>query len=74
MVEQVLHPRNLQRALQQVILNKGSAGVDGIKASQLAQHFQLHKAVIIEDIRENKYLPQPILGVEIPKEMVKHDF
>jgi hypothetical protein len=29
--EQVLHPYNLQRALKQVIVNKGSAGVDGMK-------------------------------------------
>ena len=29
MIESVLHPYNLQRALRQVIVNKGSSGVDG---------------------------------------------
>ena len=35
MIEQVLHPRNLERALQQVMVNKGSAGVDGLKDRDL---------------------------------------
>ena len=28
MIEQVVHPYNLQRALRQVIVNKGSAGMN----------------------------------------------
>ena len=35
MIEQVLHPRNLERALRQVMVNKGSAGVDGLKDRDL---------------------------------------
>ena len=67
MVEQVLHPYNLQRALRQVIVNKGSAGVDGMKVSELSEHFRKEKEIIIRSIKDENYLPQAILGVEIPK-------
>lgn len=67
MVEQVVHPYNLQKALRQVIVNKGSAGIDGRKATELADFFRENKSCIIESIRDESYLPQAILGVEIPK-------
>lgn len=63
MIAQVTHPYNLQKALRQV----GSAGVDGLKTTQLADYFREHKPALLEDIKNNRYLPQPILGVEIPK-------
>ena len=67
MIEQILSPRNLQKALRQVIANKGSAGVDGMKTTQLTLYFRKHRALIMQEIRDHKYLPQSIKGVEIPK-------
>ena len=67
MIAQVTHPYNLQKALRQVVVNKGNAGVDGLKTTQLADYFREHKSVLLEDIKNDGYLPQPILGVEIPK-------
>ena len=67
MIDQVLSPRNLQRALRQVIANKGSAGVDGMKTSQLTRFLREHRTLIRQEIRDHKYLPQAIKGVEIPK-------
>lgn len=67
MIEQVLHPYNLQRALRQVIVNKGSAGVDGMKVSELTDYFREQKEQIMQSIKDENYSPQAILGVEIPK-------
>jgi len=67
MIAQVLRPQNLQKALQQVIANKGSAGIDGLKTTELKTYVQKHKEVLLETVKENQYLPQSILGVEIPK-------
>jgi RNA-directed DNA polymerase len=67
MIAQVTHPYNLQKALRQVVVNKGSAGVDGLKTTQLADYFREHKSALLEGIKNDRYLPQPILGVEIPK-------
>lgn len=68
MIEQVVHPYNLQKALWQVIANKGSAGIDGRKTIGLSDYFRENKSSILQSLKEQKYLPQPILGVEIPKE------
>jgi hypothetical protein len=43
MIERVVHPYNLQKAVEQVISNKGSAGVDAIKTSQLKTLFPQRK-------------------------------
>ena len=67
MIEQVLRPQNLQRALHQVIANKGSAGIDGLKTTELKTYVQKHKNALLATVRDNQYLPQSILGVEIPK-------
>ena len=67
MIERVVHPYNLQKAVEQVVSNKGSAGVDGIKTSQLKTLFPKRKDQLLEAIRQGNYQPQPILGVEIPK-------
>jgi group II intron reverse transcriptase/maturase len=67
MIEQVLHPYNVQCALKQVIANKGSAGVDGIKVCELTDYFRKAQAQLYSSIREMKYFAQPILGVDIPK-------
>ena len=67
MIEQVLHPYNVQHALKQVIANKGSAGVDGIEVSELTDYFRKATTQLYTSIREMNYLAQPILGVAIPK-------
>lgn len=67
MIEKVVHPYNLQKAVEQVIFNKGSAGVDGIKTSQLKTLFPQTKPQLLAAIRTGNYQPQAILGVEIPK-------
>jgi retron-type reverse transcriptase len=67
LIDQILNPRNLQRALRQVIANDGSAGIVGMKTSHLTMFFRKHRSLIMQEIRDHKYLPQPIMGVEIPK-------
>jgi group II intron reverse transcriptase/maturase len=67
MIEQAVHPYNLQKALRQVIVNKGSAGIDGRKTTELTDYFREHKSAILQSIKEGNYKPQAILGVEIPK-------
>jgi hypothetical protein len=67
MIERVLHPHNMQRALKQVIANKGSAGVDRMSVRELTEHVRESKTTLYSSIRAMEYLPQPILGVE-PRE------
>lgn len=63
MIEQVLNRRNVMRAYRQVRSNKGSAGVDGMGVHKLYNYLTENRERIETEIRQGKYLPQPILGV-----------
>jgi group II intron reverse transcriptase/maturase len=67
MIEQVINRRNMHLAYKQVLANKGSAGMDGMQVSELKQHIQQEREAIVLCIIKGTYLPQPILGVNIPK-------
>ena len=67
MIEQVLNPRNVMRAYQRVRSNKGSAGVDGMSVKELRNYLSENRERIETEIRQGKYMPQAIRGVEIPK-------
>jgi len=63
MIEQILHPYNLQKALQQVVSNKGSAGIDGLKTVQVADHFRNEKATLLRiPIKNNIQMSKRGLG------------
>ncbi|MEI6750723.1 MAG: group II intron reverse transcriptase/maturase [Bacteroidota bacterium] len=67
MIEQVLNRRNVMTAYRHVLSNKGSAGVDGMQVKELYKYLTNNRERIELEIRQGKYLPQSILGVEIPK-------
>ena len=67
MIEKVLHRGNMLKAYQHVLANKGAAGVDGMSVEQLAAHLRENRDAFATAICNGRYLPQPILGVEIPK-------
>lgn len=67
MIEKVIDRRNMRLACQSVVSNKGSAGVDGMTVEELYAYLKLNRDKIATSIINGKYLPQPILGVEIPK-------
>ncbi len=67
MIEQVINRRNMHLAYQQVVRNKGSAGVDGMGVGELKQHICVQREAIVLSIIIGRYLSQPILRVSIPK-------
>lgn len=67
MIKEVVNKRNLQRAYEQVLRNKGSAGVDGMSVTELSEHLRINREKIITEVCNGIYLPQFILGVAIPK-------
>jgi RNA-directed DNA polymerase len=67
MIEEVLNRRNVMRAYRQVLSNQGSAGVDGMNVRDLYGYLGKNRERLETELREGKYLPQAILGVEIPK-------
>lgn len=67
MIEEVVKKSNLHKALRQVEKNRGSSGVDGMPVSHLKQHLELNREAIVSSILDHSHVPQPILGVVIPK-------
>ena len=67
MIEKVLNRKNLYKAYRQVVRNKGSAGVDGMKVTELLSYLESHRDDIATSILNHTYVPKPIKGVEIPK-------
>jgi group II intron reverse transcriptase/maturase len=67
MMETVLNRDNLQEAYKRVKANKGSAGVDGMKVEEFAEHARKHWPVIAEKLKTATYQPGAIRGIAIPK-------
>lgn len=67
MIEQVLKPKNLYKAYRQVVRNKGAAGVDQMTVDELMSYLDTNRNQIINMVANCTYVPDPILGVEIPK-------
>ena len=67
MIEQILRRENLLRAMRKVQKNHGSAGVDHMPVIKLSELLSIDKEELTAKVLSGKYLPQAILGVEIPK-------
>jgi len=53
--------------MHKVQQNHGSAGVDHMPVTKLTDLMDIDQSDLISKVRSDKYLPQSILGVEIPK-------
>ena len=67
MIETVINRRNMRLAYQQVLKNKGSAGVDGMQLTELTTYVKEHRDEIAMALIKGEYKAQAILGVSIPK-------
>ena len=66
-MEEVLRRENMLNAVQRVVANKGAAGVDGMQVDDLKRVLKERWPSIREEMLGDKYVPQPVLKVEIPK-------
>jgi RNA-directed DNA polymerase len=67
LLERIISRGNMNRAFKQVMLNKGSGGVDGVEIEGFKTQVAKEWAGIKAAIQEGKYLPKPVRRVEIPK-------
>jgi RNA-directed DNA polymerase len=68
-MEEVLDPKNLNRAYRKILSNRGARtpGVDGMTVGQLKVYVRKHWPKIEAQLRTGKYRPHPVKRVEIPK-------
>jgi RNA-directed DNA polymerase len=67
LLERVLEPDNLRRALHQVRRNQGAPGIDGMTVDDLEEHLKTHWPTICAALLAGTYAPQPVRRTEIPK-------
>jgi RNA-directed DNA polymerase len=67
LIEEVLRRENLVAAHARVLANGGAPGVDGMTVQELLPYCREHWARIREELLGDRYVPQPVRRVEIPK-------
>lgn len=67
LLEEILSRDNMKLALKRVKANKGAGGVDGIDIKKIDAYLIENWAEIRDRIRRQKYKPQAVRRVEIPK-------
>jgi len=67
MLEGILDKWNIDKALEQVIGNKGAGGVDGMQTDELRAYLQANWGSLRTKILEGSYVASPVRKVEIPK-------
>ena len=65
MIEQITTRKNMLRAMHRVQKNKGSSGLDKLPVDDLPELLAIDRENLIDIVLSGKYLPQPILGVEL---------
>ncbi|GHT85642.1 group II intron reverse transcriptase/maturase [Bacteroidia bacterium] len=68
LLERILDRNNLNTAYKRVKSNKGAGGVDKMSVDELLPYLIENRKRLIEQIRDEKYKPNPVRRVEIPKE------
>jgi group II intron reverse transcriptase/maturase len=67
LMEAVVERGNMTAAYKRVVRNKGIAGADGMTVDELKPHLLAHWERIKSELLEDRYKPQPVMEVGIPK-------
>lgn len=68
LLERIIDRDNLNRAYKRVKSNKGAGGADRMSVDELLPYLKSNNEQLIQQIKDGKYKPNPVLRVEIPKE------
>jgi RNA-directed DNA polymerase len=67
LMEEVVREENCRTALEAVKGNRGAAGIDRMKTTELEAHLKTHWEKIRAKLLAGTYVPSPVRRVEIPK-------
>ena len=68
LLDLILRKDNLNKAYKRVKSNKGAGGTDGMQVDELLPYLKENQDILIQQIRNGRYKPNPVRRVEIPKE------
>jgi RNA-directed DNA polymerase len=67
LMERVVESENLRKAYRRVVSNRGVPGVDGMAVEDFKGYLRKEWPRLSKELLEDRYKPQPVKGVEIPK-------
>lgn len=67
LLDKILDRDNLNKAYKQVVKNKGSHGIDGMRCDELLSYLKENGEKLKSKIFNGEYKPLPVRRVEIPK-------
>lgn len=67
LMEEVVAPDNIARAMKRVRTNQGSPGIDGMTVDELEEHWRRNERFLREQLLSGVFQPQPVRRVMIPK-------
>lgn len=67
LMEEVVAPDNIARAMKRVVSNQGSPGIDGMTVNALADHWRRNERILEEQLLSGTYVATPVRRVTIPK-------
>ncbi|MEO7093299.1 MAG: group II intron reverse transcriptase/maturase [Polyangiales bacterium] len=67
LMEEVVAPENIARAMKRVRSNRGSPGIDGMTVDELPDHWQRTGGTVCEQLLAGTYVATPVKRVTIPK-------
>jgi len=67
LMEVIVRPENMKKALKKVMANKGAPGVDGMTTTELPPFLNQNWQGVREELLSGTYRPQPVRRVGIPK-------
>lgn len=68
LLETILEDANIEKAIQRVVNNKGSGGVDEMQVAEVRKHFHQNWSYLKKLLMEGRYSPSAVKRVEIPKD------
>jgi RNA-directed DNA polymerase len=68
LLEEILDRNNMNLAYKRVKSKKGAGGVDEMGVDELLPYLKANGQLLIQQIKDGKYRPNPVRRVEIPKE------
>ena len=68
LLEAIVEDANIEKAIQRVVNNKGSGGVDKMQVAEVRTHFAQNWSYLKGLIMKGRYSPSAVKRVEIPKE------
>lgn len=67
LIDKVYQRKNLEMAWERVRANRGSGGIDGQSVSEFAEQAEEQLNRLHEELKAQRYRPQPVKQVRIPK-------